>query len=420
MDHMKPGTSWFKRLFSGRGLSHERRIAERKEQTNLVAHYWDGAAPLAHDIRDISSTGLYMLTEQSWYPGTLVMLSLQAPGAPADDPDRAITVKAKVVRSGADGVGLAFSLPEKESSARARSILPSGADRKTFQRFLERLSSRERRSTERLKPPNLVVHYLNGAASMAQDIRDISSTGLYLLTEQRWDPGALVMLSLQAPGMPADDSDGSITVQAKVVRSDADGVGFAFVLPEEPSPGAQSLLSAGADRKTFQRFLVRLRASRGQALVEYVLMLPLLFLLIVNVVNFGAFFFDWITVANAARAGADYAILAGSSVGAPIQATASQVNSLITTDVSSLPNNPSLTTNICKRFGATVTTLSGTCTSAHIPTDPESANYVLMSIDVTYTYQPLIAAGFQFPNLKIYATIPPTTIHRQAVMRLIQ
>jgi len=54
-----------------------------------------------------------------------------------------------------------------------------------------------------------------------------------------------------------------------------------------------------------------LQASKGQALIEYILLLPLLFLLIVNLVNFGGFFFAWITVANAARAGADYAILGG-------------------------------------------------------------------------------------------------------------
>ena len=260
---MKPGTSWFKRLFYREGLTQERRIAERKESPKLVAHYWDGAAPLAHDIRDISSTGLYMVTEQSWYPGTLVMLSLQAPGASADDPDRSISVKARVVRMGADGVGLAFSLPEKQSSGGTRNTLLGGADQKTFQRFFEGLSSLERRIAERLKPPNLVAHSGNCMVPWTHDIQDISSTGLYLLTDQRWDPGTMVMLSLQAPGAPASDPDGSIMVQAKVVRQDTDGVGFAFVLPEEPSPGAQSVHSAGADRKTFQRFLERLQANRG-------------------------------------------------------------------------------------------------------------------------------------------------------------
>ena len=109
--------------------------------------------------------------------------------------------------------------------------------------------------------------------------------------------------------------------------------------------------------------------------MEYILILPMLFLLVVNVVNFVGFFFAWITVADAARAGADYAIVSGASVGGLSGPTASQINSLITTDVSSLPNRESLSTNICKIINETVTTLSGTCSS--IPADPEPANYAL-------------------------------------------
>jgi hypothetical protein len=61
-----------------------------------------------------------------------------------------------------------------------------------------------------------------------------------------------------------------------------------------------------------------------------------------------------------------------------------------------------------------VTTPTGSCLSF---ADPEP-NYVLTVIDVTYTYKPFIPL-FSFPNLNIYATIPPTTIHRRAVMRVI-
>ena len=53
----------------------------------------------------------------------------------------------------------------------------------------------------------------------------------------------------------------------------------------------------------FDRFFQRLRRNQGQALIEYLLVLPMVFLLLVNVVNFGGFFYAFITVANAARAG---------------------------------------------------------------------------------------------------------------------
>src|SRR5260370_10762417 len=197
----------------------------------------------------------------------------------------------------------------------------------------EWLFSRERRKAKRQEPLHLVAHYWYGAAPLAHDIRDISSTGLYLLTEQRWYPGTLVMLSLQRVGVAGTDPDRSIMVNTKVVRSGTDGVGLAFVMPEKQAAHkAESVRPGGADRKTFHRFLQRLMANRGQALIEYILLLPMVFLLIVNVVNFGGFFFAWITVANAARAGADYAVLGEPSAGSLSQATAAQINSLITTD----------------------------------------------------------------------------------------
>src|SRR5258708_33665902 len=174
----------------------------------------------------------------------------------------------------------------------------------------------------------------------------------------------MVSLSLQRAGAPDTDPDRSIMVNAKVVRSDADGVGLAFVMAEKQGPhAAQSVLPGGADRKTFQRFMERLHANPGQALIEYALMLPLLFLLIVNVVNFGGFFFAWITVANAARAGAHYAILSGASVGSPGEATPTQIADVITKDISSLPNASRLVVNICQNNNRLIKTLSVTSSS---------------------------------------------------------
>jgi len=182
---------------------------------------------------------------------------------------------------------------------------------------------------------------------------------------------------------------------------------------------ADGAVVAGASEPAFDRFLQRLLRNQGQALIEYILVLPLVFLLLVNVINFGGFFYAFVTVANASRAAADYAILGGASVasGHIASVSASQISTLITSDIASLPNNPSLSVNICQNNNGAITVLSGTCSS--MASDPEAANYVLTSIDVTYTYVPFIPL-FSFPNLKINATIPPTTIHRRAVMRSIQ
>jgi hypothetical protein len=127
---MKSVNRWLESL-----SSRERRKAPRREVPNLVAHYWDGAAPLAHRIRDISTSGLYLLTEQRWYPGTLVRILLQRTGVAETDPDRSITVNAKVVRSGSDGVGLTLVLLEAHAPQGTQRVSVDGADRQSFHRF---------------------------------------------------------------------------------------------------------------------------------------------------------------------------------------------------------------------------------------------------------------------------------------------
>jgi len=156
--------------------------------------------------------------------------------------------------------------------------------------------------------------------------------------------------------------------------------------------------------------------QNGQSLVEFALLVPLMFLFVVNVVNFGGFFFGWITVANAARAGAQYAVMGGASVMAPTPPTASQIAAVITQDVSSLRNRASLVVRVCSNNNGTIT--PNTCPST-IPADPEPATYVLTTIDVTYTYQPFIPL-WNFSALGIRATLPPTVIHRQTIMRMLQ
>jgi PilZ domain len=131
---MKSVNRWLESL-----SSRERRRAPRREVPNLVAHYWDGAAPLAHHIRDISTTGLYLLTEQRWYPGTLVRILLQRTGVAETDPDRSITVNAKVVRSGSDGVGLTLVLLESHAPQGTQRVSVDGADRQSFHRFWQLL-----------------------------------------------------------------------------------------------------------------------------------------------------------------------------------------------------------------------------------------------------------------------------------------
>lgn len=167
------------------------------------------------------------------------------------------------------------------------------------------------------------------------------------------------------------------------------------------------------------------RAGQGQALIEFALVLPLLFLLILNLVNWAAFIYAWITVANAARTGAQYMIMGGAWVNAPVPPDPAQVISLVTEDARWLPNRNSLTVRVCTKNGADAAVCSGTVPSpppawvSREEVEPEPGYFVGAWVDVAYTYQPLIPA-WDFPSLGIHLTIPPTTMHRRAVMRMVQ
>jgi uncharacterized membrane protein (UPF0127 family) len=135
MDDTKSEKSWLGRLLSH---SSNRRSAQRHGSPPLVAYYWDGSAPAAHAIRDISSAGFFVLTGERWYPETVVMMTLQRTDeldyAPAE---RSISVQAKVVRSGEDGVGFGFVFADAGDSRRVREF-SSTADQKAVLKFVLR------------------------------------------------------------------------------------------------------------------------------------------------------------------------------------------------------------------------------------------------------------------------------------------
>ena len=91
----------------------ERRRGERIVDKSIVAYYWNGSVPLPHRGRDISRTGIFLFTEERWYPGTMLQLTLDFKTGTAITPAAAAPVEStrvwsKVVRFEADGVGFEF------------------------------------------------------------------------------------------------------------------------------------------------------------------------------------------------------------------------------------------------------------------------------------------------------------------------
>lgn len=120
-------------------LSSDRRRAPRQPMPGLVAYYWTGSTPRAYQIADVSSTGFYVLTEERWFPGTMVLMTLQRTDSAGKNLEDSIAVQSRVVRWGSDGLGLAFVLSKAVDPSSGESLRENGADKRALERFLERL-----------------------------------------------------------------------------------------------------------------------------------------------------------------------------------------------------------------------------------------------------------------------------------------
>jgi hypothetical protein len=120
-----------------------------------------------------------------------------------------------------------------------------------------------------MKSPLLVAYYWDGDAPMSHQIQNISSTGFYLSTKERWLPGTMVTMTLQRTDIALGHSgtEPYIAVLSKVVRMDKDGVGFAFI-PLEPQEGSPKSRPVG--KKALIRFVEQLKLDRGHAVIGYI------------------------------------------------------------------------------------------------------------------------------------------------------
>jgi len=145
----KPGQPWASRYktpkgWLGRLLASDPadpRRAPRVPIPWLAVYFFTGGKPVAYAVRDVSVSGLYVLTEERWYPGTVLRVTLTDGRHPS--PDRSLTAHAIVMRSGNDGVGLQFVLNDDMRSGRSPGIdqqVP-GVDKEQVELFLRRIQS---------------------------------------------------------------------------------------------------------------------------------------------------------------------------------------------------------------------------------------------------------------------------------------
>ncbi len=128
--------SWIQNWLS---TSTDRRRAPRQPLPGLVAYYWTGSTPRAYRVADISTSGFYVLTEERWFPGTMVLMTLQRTDRNGRNLDDSIAVQSRVVRWGSDGLGLAYVLAKAVDPSNGETMRGAGADKKALERFLDRL-----------------------------------------------------------------------------------------------------------------------------------------------------------------------------------------------------------------------------------------------------------------------------------------
>jgi hypothetical protein len=181
----------------------------------------------------------------------------------------------------------------------------------------------------------------------------------------------------------------------------------------------------------------------GQALLETVLLMPLILLLVLNVINFGYFFVVALNLAASPRSGVEYSILGFATPGsltlpdAGPPSTATTVSHLSQQDLTGAISGPTgATIQVCSStVGVTVsgTTLCVSCTGSGCggagagspapAADPEAPTFTLNRVDVDYTFSPLIPGtpfGLALLPISVCSSSGGTvtcTFHRQVSMR---
>ena len=102
--------SWFEKTFA-----HEQTVqarAERREVPGLEAIHWTGSSPGLDIVKNISSTGMYLVTRERWPEGEVNPIRLVYPELTDDSAEKQVTIETRTVRWGEDGMGLSFVLPD--------------------------------------------------------------------------------------------------------------------------------------------------------------------------------------------------------------------------------------------------------------------------------------------------------------------
>ena len=168
----------------------------------------------------------------------------------AEKKARARQRAAKAESDRRDGLRRRFTFQQSSSEGAV-----SGPSLKT--RFVRWLTAPPQ-AAKRLRAPQIVAYFWTGGAPQPHTVANISVTGLYIVTKDRWMLDTVIVMNLQWTDCDGTHPGDTISVLSKVVRSGDDGVGFQFVTSDAVNAvDGQYLPGKGSDRTALDRFLWR-------------------------------------------------------------------------------------------------------------------------------------------------------------------
>jgi hypothetical protein len=138
-----------------------------------------------------------------------------------------------------------------------------GVRESLFKRLLRKMFP-DQRKQPRVPIPPLVGYLGTVRGSRPFEVGDISMSGFSLITDERWEPGTEMPVTLLRTNIAPDQHEDRFTIQATAVRSTEDGVAFSVLLSEEESKAVSDnpLQVPWASRNEMRLFLERLKGPQ--------------------------------------------------------------------------------------------------------------------------------------------------------------
>lgn len=138
-------------------------------------------------------------------------------------------------------------------------------------KWLNAMLKPDPRIEKRLCLKGVVAHCWDGSVPRPRDVLNISLSGAYLRTRERWYPETVIKIILQFDGgLPESRPEQgaaqrtAFCLLGQVVRSGPDGVGLRFLFPCKKNELQQRYPECATDRRTLRDFLERIERLHAE------------------------------------------------------------------------------------------------------------------------------------------------------------